>query len=185
MCQRLLPNRSIGRIRYFTALIRALNDDRQAPLRQKNYLTALQTIPNLDIHYGRFVSRPQKWPAYPLTFPVPGAPPTIVRILRTEEKRSDVNLATLFLIDCVDNDFDEAVVISNDSDLTLPIEYAVNRFGKTVGIINPQRRGTASRELAQVATWSFREINQSILAASQLPDVVNHPRGPITKPVTW
>ena len=96
-----------------------------------------------------------------------------------------MNLATLLMLDCMDDDLDEAVVISNDSDLVLPIEYAVGRFGKTVGIINPQRLGTASRELAQIATWSYKEINRGVLAASQFPDVVDHPRGPITKPATW
>ena len=185
MCRILLPNRTIGKIRYFTALIKVLNHDFQSPTRQKTYLQALQTIPNLDIHYGRFVSRPQKWPAYPLVYPVAGAPPEIVRILRTEEKRSDVNLATLLMLDCVDDEFDEAVVISNDSDLLLPIEYAVKRFGKTVGVINPQRRGNASRELMQAASWSFREINQSVLAASQFPPVVNAGGTQIAKPSTW
>ena len=185
MCQMLLPNRTIARIRYFTALIKALNHDFQAPARQKTYLQALRTIPNLDIHYGRFVSRPQKWPAYPLVYPAPGELPVIVRILRTEEKRSDVNLATLLLMDCVDGNFDEAVVISNDSDLLLPIEYVVKRFGKTVGVINPQRRDNASRELMQAASWSYRQINRSVLAASQFPDVVNHPRGSIAKPASW
>ena len=185
MSQRLLPGRNIGRIRYFTALIRPLNHDLQAPVRQRTYLSALETVPGLEIHYGRFVSRPQKWPAYPLAYSAPGALPRMLRILKTEEKRSDVNLATLLLMDCVDDDFDETVVISNDSDLLLPIEYAVRRFNKTVGIINPQRRGNASQELMQAASWSFREINRSVLAASQFPNVVAGPRGPITKPSAW
>ena len=185
MCQKLLPNREIGRIQYFTAPIKALSHDPTAPDRQNSYLRALQTIPNLEIHLGRFVSRPQKWPAYPLQYPVPAGPPLLVRILRTEEKRSDVNLATLLMLDCIDDDLDEAVVISNDSDLVLPIEYAVGRFGKAVGVINPQRLGTASRELAQIATWSYKQINRSVLAASQFPDVVDHPRGPIAKPAAW
>ena len=130
MCQRLLPGRSIGRIRYFTARITPLPHDQQAPARQQDYLRALGTIPNLNIHYGHFVSHPQNWPAYPLVYPAPGVRPLMASILRTEEKRSDVNLATLLLIDCVDDVFDEAVVISNDSDLMLPIEYAIKRFGK-------------------------------------------------------
>ena len=108
-----------------------------------------------------------------------------MRVLKTEEKRSDVNLATLLMVDCVDDDFDEVVVISNDSDLTLPIEYAAGRFSKTVGVINPHRRSRISLELLQVASWSFKEINRSVLAASQFPDVIASPRGPITKPSTW
>ena len=185
LCQRLLPNRSIGKIRYFTARITPLPHNQQAPDRQRDYLRALRTIPNLEIHLGRFASNPQNWPAYPLRYPVAGEAPQMVRILRTEEKRSDVNLATLLLIDCVDDEFDEAVVISNDSDLTLPIKYAVQRFGKTVGVINPQRYGKPSRELSQAASWTYKEINRSVLAASQFPDVVATPRGPVTKPPSW
>ena len=88
-------------------------------------------------------------------------------------------------MDCIDDDFDEVVVISNDSDLMLPIEYAVKRFGKTVGVINPHRRSKVSGELLQTASWTYREINRSVLAASQFPDVVNHPLGSIAKPASW
>ena len=181
MCQRLLPNHNIVMLRYFTALIKTLSHDPQAPVRQRQYLQALRSIPNLVVHYGRFVERVQKWPEYPLT----ATPPKVAQILRTEEKRTDVNLATLLMVDCVDAVFDEAVVISNDSDLLLPIKYAAGRFGKTVGVINPQRSGSASRELSLAASWSFRKINRSVLAASQFPDTVVTPRGPVNKPASW
>ena len=148
-------------------------------------MRALETIPQLTIHLGRFSRHPAYAPVFPLVFSESDGRPHTIRILRTEEKRSDVNLATLLLVDCADDDIDEAVVISNDSDLMLPIEYASDRFRKTVGVISPHRRNKFSRELMQVASWSFKEINASVLAASQLPDVVHHPRGPITKPATW
>ena len=121
VCRRLLPDREINRIRYFTARIVPLEHNKQAPRRQDTYLRALETIPNLSIHLGRFSSHPVRYPRYPLVYRVPNEPPETVPILRTGEKRSDVNLATLLLIDCVDDDFDEAVIISNDSDLLLPI----------------------------------------------------------------
>ena len=109
----------------------------------------------------------------------------MAQILRTEEKRSDVNLATLLLVDCVDDVFDEVVVISNDSDLTLPLEYAVKRFGKTAGVINPQRYGKPSEELSKVASWSYKQINRSVLLHSQFPAVVNAGNSQITKPASW
>ena len=123
MCRRPLPDRHINRVRYFTARVASYPHDLRAPDRQDNYLRALDTIPNLTIHYGRFSHHPTAAPIYPLVYTNPDEPPERVRILKTEEKRSDVNLATMLLIDCFDDDFDEAVVISNDSDLTLPIEY--------------------------------------------------------------
>ena len=123
MSQRPLPNDQINKIRYFTARVTAWPHDPQAPNRQDIYLRALKTIPHLTIHYGQFKTRSTKMPKDPLTYS-PGLPnhPELLGVLKTEEKRSDVNLATLLLIDCFDDDFEQAVIISNDSDLTLPIE---------------------------------------------------------------
>ena len=185
ICNNLLADREINRIRYFTARITSLPHNREGPDRQDAYLRALDTLPNLSVHLGRFSSRPTSLPAYPLVFAQPNSPAQTVRVLRTEEKRSDVNLATLLLIDCLDDDIDEVVVISNDSDLTLPMAYAASRFGKTVGVVNPHQRHRTSLELQETATWTYRAINRSVLAASQFPDVVQHPRGPITKPASW
>ena len=185
MSEALLPDREIRRIRYFSARVIPMPDDKQAPNRQDSYLRALETLPNLAIHLGRFSSHPAYALAYPITYSSLNGRPQTVRIVKTEEKRSDVNLATLLLVDCVDEDFEEAVIFSNDSDLLLPIEYAIQRFGKTVGVINPHRRSKVSQELTKAASWTYREINRSVLAASQFPDVVQHPRGPITKPPSW
>ncbi len=85
MCQNLLPSRSIGRIRYFTARIKSLPHDPKAPARQNDYLRVLSTIPNLNIDYGYFVSRSQSLPVYPLNYPVPGEPPLVAQILRTAD----------------------------------------------------------------------------------------------------
>ena len=67
----------------------------------------------------------------------------------------------------------------------LPIEFAIQRFGKVVGVINPHQRYKFSGELERVASWTFKEINRSVLAASQFPGVVRHPRGPVAKPASW
>lgn len=40
-----------------------------------------------------------------------------VEVLKSEEKGSDVNLATYLLVDCYRSDCDVAVIVSNDSDL--------------------------------------------------------------------
>ncbi len=109
----------------------------------------------------------------------------MAKIMKTEEKRSDVNLATLLLTDCFDDDFDEAVLISNDSDLALPVEYVVNRFNKQVGIINPHYRNSISRELSGTASWFYRRINRSVLANSLFPNVMTDAQGQFTKPPRW
>jgi uncharacterized LabA/DUF88 family protein len=68
-----------------------------------------------------------------------------VKVLKSEEKGSDVNLASHLLIDCYLSDCDIAVIVSNDSDLVFPIEHVKQRLGKIIGIVNPHPR--PSREL--------------------------------------
>ncbi len=148
-------------------------------------MRALETLPSLSVHLGRFTTRPTYLPVYPLTYPNQNGPAQTVQVLRTEEKRTDVNLATYLMLDCIDDEFGEVVVISNDSDLVLPIELAASRFGKIAGVISPQRPSQFSRSLLGVASWYLRQINRSVLAASQFPDVVQHTRGPVTKPASW
>lgn len=179
MCRILLPNREIHRIRYFTARISPLPHDSQAPHRQSIYLRALETIPNLTIHLGEFVS-------HRATYPLADKDPTeIVAVIKTEEKRTDVNLATHLLVDCFDGDFDEAVIVSNDSDLTLPVEVVVGKFGKPVGMVNPHPRRKLSSALRKATTSQIREINKSVLARSQFPDVLSDARGEFHRPPRW
>ena len=105
--------------------------------------------------------------------------------MRTEEKRSVVNLATLLLFDCFNDEYDEAVVISNDSDLTLPIEIVVNEFKKDVLVINPQPKGKVSQELVAAATANYNRINRKVITESQFPAELRDSKGIIRKPSSW
>jgi len=185
LCNILLPGHQINTIRYFTAGVRASQHDPQAPVRQDIYLRALKTVPNLTIHKGHFSPRPSLFPQFPLAYINPIRPPLIVQVLRTEEKGTDVNLATYLLIDCFNNDFDEAVVISNDSDLALPIEQVINHFKKSVGVINPHPKSKISGKLIQVASFYIRTINKKVLATCQFPQMLTDSKGTFSKPISW
>src|SRR5205823_1916940 len=106
------------------------------------YLRALETIPDLSIHYGHYLSHVTRMP---LAQPSRGA--RTVEVVKTEEKGSDVNLATYLLLDAFKEDCDVAVVISNDSDLKLPIEVAQRELGLSVGVVNPHPPPRRSRAL--------------------------------------
>lgn len=185
LCTTLVPRLQINRIRYFTARVDALPHDKQAPDRQDIYLRALRTIPNLTIHEGRFASWSKRLPKYPLEYRDPAKSPQSVRVLKREEKGSDVNLATYLLVDCFNKDFDEAVVVSNDSDLKLPMEIVTTQFGKTVGFINPHPREKISGDLIEVATPYIKSINKKVLAACQFLPILTDSRGTFYKPETW
>ena len=173
----LLPpdKNSINRIRYFTALVHPRPNDPQEPQRQQTFLRALRTIPNLSIHYGTFISNPRRMP---LTKP----PPNTVEVLYTEEKGSDVNLATYLIFDGIEKDYEIAVVVSNDSDLVLPISMVREKLKLPVGIINPHKN--QSRALAGVASF-YKKVREGALRASQFPDRLTDSDGVITKPSGW
>lgn len=178
LCARLLPRDRINRIRYFTATVSARRDDPQAPRRQQVYLRALGTVPGLSIHHGRYVSHVIRMP---LAHPRPRGP-RVVEVVKTEEKGSDVNLATFLLLDGFKRDCDVAVVISNDSDLELPIELARTELGLRVGVVNPHPSAHRSRALQPTF---FKQIRPSVLAACQFPPVLSDATGEIHKPARW
>ncbi len=175
VCRRLLPRDDIVKIRYFTARVTERPDDPLPPVRQDMYLRALATNPLIEIHYGHFVTRPTR-------LPLASDTSAIVEVLRTEEKGSDVNLATYLLLDAFQGRCDTAVVVSNDSDLAEPIRVAREELGVTVEIVNPHPPRKRSRRL--VGT-SARQLRRRVIANCQLPEVLYDQRGVIRKPEGW
>lgn len=104
-------------------------------------------------------------------------------VARREEKGSDVNVATHLLIDVMSNAVDAAIVISNDSDLALPLREMRKRV--PVGVVNPSKNATAGDlrgdplDGAGGHWWS--RLGADVIRASQLPVRVGH----ITKPDAW
>ncbi len=178
LCRLLLPGDEINRIRYFTARVRARPDDPGKAQRQQTFLRALETIPNLTVHYGHFLERPVRMA---LADP-PARGPRTVEVLRTEEKGSDVNLATYLLVDGFDRDYELAVIISNDSDLLEPIRVVREKLALRVGVLNPQRN--TSHALRQAADF-YRPVRLGAIRASQFPDTLRDARGQIRKPSAW
>jgi uncharacterized LabA/DUF88 family protein len=178
LCLRLMPKDRINRIRYFIATVSARPDNPDAPQRQQVYLRALETIPGLSIHYGHYLIHVTRMP---LANRRAGGART-VEVVKTEEKGSDVNLATYLLLDAFQRDCDVAVVISNDSDLKLPIEVAQGELGIRVGVVNPHPPAHRSRALQPTF---FKQLRTSALAACQFPPVRADARGEIRKPARW
>lgn len=161
----LVGNAAVQHIRYFTARVADRPGDAGQAARQDIYLQALRTVPLLEIYEGRFLSSKVRMA---LVEPPKGGPRTVL-VHRTEEKGSDVNLATMLLLDAVRHEYDEAVVISNDSDLVMPIRLTRVELGKPVGVLNP---GTLfSRAIAEVASY-YRPISLKSFAAAQFPNPI-------------
>jgi hypothetical protein len=178
LCQLLLPQYQINQIKYFTARVQGRPSDPDQPVRQEIYLRALRTLPNLSIIFGHFLTNE-------VSMMVAGQnprTPTYVRVVKTEEKGSDVNLATHLVSDGYKGDYEVATVISNDSDLVEPVRIVTQELGLHVGILNPHVR--RSRELSQYASF-YKKIRPGVLAASQFPAVMADLTGNFHKPLVW
>ena len=173
----LQPHHCIVDIKYFTAIVSGIFDPSQ-PIRQKTYLRALQSyIPEVSIYYGHFLSHEISSPKVPLS-----RPPQFARVLKTEEKGSDVNLAVHVLNDAWLDAYDCAIIISNDSDLAEPLRLIREQNGKKIGLISPLLRGHPSRELQKHAHF-VKRIREGVLGVSQMPSTI--PGTSIRKPPAW
>ena len=224
----LLPGEyAIDRLRYFTARVSGKLDPR-APARQQNYLKALSTLPEVDIHYGRFLAKTAWRPlanlpvagrridtpgpvtlprgdhrilgGRPQTLPVgvypnrrgggegaprgPGKPipdAVIAEFHTMEEKGSDVNLAAHLLNDAWKELFEAAVVISNDTDLVVPIRMVTEERKRPVFVVCPGRWQIAPQ--LRNAASHVRHIRPAMLRAAQFP--VTLLGTGISKPADW
>ena len=174
LCTRLFPNDDIHRIRYFTARVKGKADP-GSPIRQQAYLAALRTVPGLTIHFGTFLANETRMP---LAFPSHWMAP----VLKTEEKGSDVNLATHLLLDVFDHDCEMAVVFTNDSDLHVPIRVVQEPPASIpVWVINPHP--VRSNRLKPT---HHLDLHKADVVASQFPDVLQSRKGKeIRKPPRW
>ena len=179
LCEGLFPNHQINRIRYFTTKVSARPSDPSQPARQDAYLRAIQTLPGVSVHLGHYLLHSVMMP---LATPPPSGSP-MVRVLKSEEKGSDVNIAAYLMLDGFKTDYEQAAIISNDSDLKTPIELVRNELNLPVGVIFPiSRPGRhASQELMAVAKFQ-KSIRDNLLARCQLPPTL---AGHIQKPTSW
>ena len=150
----------------------------QRPIRQETYLRALTKLypGKIEIIFGHFRTD-QK------SLPLVSNPSKKIRVFRTEEKGSDVNLAIHLLNDAWKKEFDEALVLSNDSDLAEAIRIVTSELGRPIGIINPfiwhKKRADQMKHIRSFT----RTIRPNYLKTCQLPDTI--PGTNIHKPSSW
>jgi hypothetical protein len=176
----LIPSNPINRIRYFTARVSARPGDLGAPVRQETYLRALATLPNLSVHYGHFQQTKVRMPLVQ-----PTTRQKTVKVYKTEEKGSDVNLATYLLLDAFNQDCDLAVVVSNDSDLEAPIRVVMTELGIPVGLLNPHPPWSRSRDLLNLSPAFFKQIRPNAVKGSQFPETLSDANGTFRRPAGW
>lgn len=179
LCQSVLqPANEILAIKYYTARVGGRRDPDQ-PNRQGAYLRALRSLPTVSIHLGNFL---EKEITRPLVNPISGLP-RFVNALTTEEKGSDVNLASHLVWDGARNAYDVAVVLSKDTDLVEPLRIVRFEMGKVAGLICPD--DSCPAKLSGIASF-VRHLSTKSLASSQFPPIVDLPNGTqVRRPAVW
>lgn len=197
------PGARIERVVYCTARIDgAANPSGYAD--QDVYLKALLAAGSVDhIEYGTYVARvktaplavkdargrPQlvgpSWPVMvqdgrggQLTDAV-----FMVSHASREEKGSDVNVAAHLLLDVLGGRVDGAMIISNDSDLRLPVEQA--RLRVPVGVVNPSRNYLAGDLRGSPDTGAGRHWWARLTAQDLTRHQLADPAGRYRRPAGW
>lgn len=176
LCKRVLPNDEISSIKYFSAKLTARPSDPGQPMRQETYWRALRTIPCLRIVEGRFLTKP-------IRMPLADSDPTrTVKVIKTEEKGSDVNLAVHLVHDAHKKEFELAVLISNDSDLLEAMRIVQSELQLPVGIINPYPKPSV---MLENEAFFVKNLRGSQLRSSQFPPILTDSTGTFHKPTKW
>jgi uncharacterized LabA/DUF88 family protein len=172
----LFPKHTIAQIKYFTAPVKIRNSDsdRDKPNRQQIYLRALQTLPDVEIIYGSFLTH--------VVTMKEADQNKYVRVIKTEEKGTDVNIATHLINDGHKGLYEMAVIISNDSDLVEPVRIVTQELGLPVAVISPYKTNTI--ELKKIATF-VKQLRSGILRVSQFPDMLMDEVGIFRRPEGW
>lgn len=139
-----------------------------AKVHQEIYLRALQKLGSVEIVEGYYQRQDAK-----MSFrfePCKSCRP-YADVVRVEEKRSDVNLATAMMVDFHEDKADSFVIISGDADLIAPIEYIRRTGGRNVVVFNPHQ--TISGDLKRHATF-YKNIPRNLPAECRLPDEITY-----------
>lgn len=188
LCQAVLPkNTEIILINYYTARVSGkISPD--AARDQNTYLKALGTLPHLRVHYGNFqVTEKHMYLCQPLDFQPactvhPQPTPRFARVVKIEEKGSDVNLGAHLVRDVLTGAFEHAAVLTNDTDLYEPVRIVVQEARLPVTLLSPVNRPAGS--LRGIATY-IRHIDRYLARSQFANPLITADGKEIHKPQGW
>jgi uncharacterized LabA/DUF88 family protein len=176
-CQKLHPLDELVKVRYFTSQVVGPTQSNQL-----TFWRALRTTPLVQIHEGKFKRSETECGHTPCKLP---APRMFDRLL---EKRTDVNIAIRMLHDAYQNQCDNMVLISGDSDLVPAVTLIRGQFPKiNVFVYAPGREYDErhASELIKAANVGGR-LKTTLFATCQFPDEITDLYGrPLKKPKAW
>jgi uncharacterized LabA/DUF88 family protein len=176
-CDVFKKHNEIVSIKYYTARVSPSSEDPNVANRQDAFLRAIMTMcPLVSIYYGHFLR-------HRVNLENVAPPPRTCTVWKNEEKGSDVNLAVHIIDDAWKDNFQTAIVVSNDSDLAESLRIVKHEHMKTIGLVTPGApKRKSSRQLSRYADF-ITPIRPTALRNHQLPLEVPGTR--ITKPESW
>jgi len=158
--------------KYYTAHISGAQDQTK-PQRQNAYLRGLELhSKNLKIIYGKFLIDEAYRPTVNTR--------EMVKVYLPEEKGSDVNLSVHMVYEAAQDQYDVALVLTNDTDMSEAFRIVSKELGKTIILVQPRHVKTA-KSLSQYC-FDVLKFKQEDLISNQLPDSI----GPkIRRPEEW
>jgi hypothetical protein len=189
LAKRLLPKNAVTGPLFYGSRFGAARSRRPAPA--ATLFRRAYTLPELKIHFGTFLEV-KKYAG--LVKPIldsaaaenrkPFLPwPDVAYVWKTEEKGSDVHIATYLLLDAFQNRYQVAAVLSNDSDLIEPIDVTCRILGKPVGLLSPVKNPQPA--LRQAAAF-LKHVTPADVAACQFPNPVTLATGTqVHKDPSW
>jgi len=164
----LQPHQELIEVKYYTSRV-SNNPDKQK--RQSTYIDALEST-NTKIFYGNYQDGSEECRR-------------CGHIWRTaKEKMTDVNIATAIIVDAYKDEYDMAMLISGDSDLTPPIKAVHSLFNsKRVFIAFPPKRHNSS--MALVAKGSLIIGRKKLVDAQFDEEIISKTGYKLKIPKEW
>lgn len=187
---------NVIKIKYFTAN----TPFSQSAQRQDLYLRAINNLKKVEIVRGKFKKRYiEIKKTYVKKLSISKGNPELLRNIKDmlmentvqfpkyEEKETDVNIATHIVYDCCKKGIGSIVLLSNDTDLKLPLWFVRKELKKRVIVITPTeiKKGAivpmeAHQDLQKISNKTL-SLTEAHLKNSQFPDLIDG----MSKPKQW
>lgn len=187
------PSSEIIKIKYFTAPVKAnfSSHGQESTKAQTSYHRALKYTysDSIDIIQGYHTVEM----GYPPRYKKPIDKDDRVEIWKFEEKQTDVNIALHMYRDAVNESCLQQILVSNDSDLELPLKLiSEDKPCMTLGLIIPRPKPTVThhsrppnKSLSQYVHWTRSHILDHECQNAQFSDRISTNKKPILKPEYW
>jgi len=180
----LREDHEVVAVKYFTARAKPFPYDRESVDRQDAYLQVVKRMGEVELIEGFYNKNITRVPVVEDSCKSCATPSNgLVKVMKLEEKGSDVNIATAMLVDAFQGKADAFVLISGDADFIRPVMTIRKDLGKTVLVYDPHERRS---ELERYASY-YKSIPRDLPAQCQLPDEVEvgtHGHK-IRRPLAW